>query len=140
MMDNDYLDKDAVHEEQKKQDPKKEKKTKSASTKKKRPNTLVQILNGDFLTREFVLNNLNFIFFIIFLLILLVGKGYYGKQLSKDADNAQVELNELSANYVETKAKLEEETRRYKLIEKLGPRGLTETVNPTKVIRIKKKD
>ena len=140
MMDNEYLDKDAVHEEQKKQDPKKEKKTKSASTKKKRPNTLVQILNGDFLTREFVLNNLNFIFFIIFLLILLVGKGYYGKQLSKDADKAQVELNELSANYVETKAKLEEETRRYKLIEKLGPRGLTETVNPTKVIRIKKKD
>ena len=140
MMDNEYLDKDAVHEEQKKQDSKKTKKTKSASTKKKRPNTLVQILNGDFLTREFVLNNLNFIFFIIFLLILLVGKGYYGKQLSKDADKAQVELNELSANYVETKAKLEEETRRYKLIEKLGPRVLTETVNPTKVIRIKKKD
>ena len=139
-MENEYLDKDSVHEEQKRQEPKKTKKTKSASTKKKRPNTLVQILNGDFLTREFVLNNLNFIFFIIFLLILLVGKGYDGKQLSKDADKAQVELNELSANYVETKAKLEEETRRYKLIEKLGPRGLTETVNPTKVIRIKKKD
>ncbi len=138
MKDNEYLDKDSVHEEQKKQEPKKAKK--AASVKKKRPNALIQILNGDFLTKEFVLNNLNFIFFIIFLLLLLVGKGYYGKQLSKDAENSQIELNELSANYVETKAKLEEETRRYKLINKLKSKGLNETVNPTKVIRIKKKD
>ena len=138
MMDNEYIDKDTVHEEQKKQEPKKAKK--KVAGKKKRPNALIQILNGDFLTKEFVLNNLNFIFFIIFLLLILVGKGYYGKQLSKDADKAQIELNELSANYIETKAKLEEETRRYKLIDKLGPKGLTETVNPTKVIRIKKED
>ena len=73
-------------------------------------------------------------------MLILVGKGYYGKQLSKDADKAQIELNELSANYIETKAKLEEETRRYKLIEKLSSKGLNETVNPTKVIRIKKED
>jgi hypothetical protein len=138
MMDNEYIDKDTVHEEQKKQEPKKAKK--KVAGKKKRPNAFVQILNGDFLTKEFVLNNLNFIFFIIFLLLILVGKGYYGKQLSKDADKAQIELNELSANYIETKAKLEEETRRYKLIEKLSSKGLNETVNPTKVIRIKKED
>ena len=123
---------------QKKQEPKKAKK--KVAGKKKRPNALIQILNGDFLTKEFVLNNLNFIFFIIFLLLILVGKGYYGKQLSKDADNAQIELNELSANYIETKAKLEEETRRYKLIDKLSSKGLNETVNPTKVIRIRKED
>ena len=82
MMDNEYIDKDTVHEEQKKQEPKKAKK--KVAGKKKRPNALIQILNGDFLTKEFVLNNLNFIFFIIFLLLILVGKGYYGKQLSKD--------------------------------------------------------
>ncbi len=138
MMDNEYIDKDTVHEEQKKQEPKKAKK--KVAGKKKRPNALIQILNGDFLTKEFMLNNLNFIFFIIFLLLILVGKGYYGKQLSKDADKAQIELNELSANYIETKAKLEEETRRYKLIDKLSSKGLNETVNPTKVIRIKKED
>ena len=138
MMDNEYIDKDTVHEEQKKQEPKKAKK--KVAGKKKRPNALIQILNGDFLTKEFMLNNLNFIFFIIFLLLILVGKGYYGKQLSKDADKAQIELNELSANYIETKAKLEEETRRYKLIDKLSSKGLNETVNPTKVIRIRKED
>ena len=131
-MGNEYLDKEkAVEKEQK------AKKTKrKVSTRSK--GAFVQILNGDFLTKEFVLNNLSFIFYIIFLLLLLVGKGYYGKQLAKDADRAQDELNELSADYLEVKAKLEEETRRQILIEKLGGEGLIETVNPTKVIRIKK--
>jgi hypothetical protein len=137
MMENEYIDKDSIPEAPKKSEPKKKKTPKD---KKVRPNAFVQILNGEFLTKEFVLNNLNFIFFIIFLLLLLVAKGYYGKQLSKDADTSQTELNELNANYIETKAKLEEETRRYKLIKKLSPRGINETVNPTKVIRLKKKD
>ena len=137
MKENEYIDKDSIPEAPK---TKEQKKKKSVTDKKSRPNALVQILNGEFLTKEFVLNNLNFIFFIIFLLLLLVAKGYYGKQLSKDAEKAQIELNELNSNYVETKTKLEEETRRYKLVEKLSKRGLNETVNPTKVIRIRKKD
>ena len=133
-MINELIDKDSLAEEEKKAAKSKEKKKSS----KNASNSFVQILNGDFLNKEFVLNNLSFIFYILFLLLLLVGKGYYGKQLAKDTDKAQDELNELSADYLEVKAKLEEETRREKLIEKLGDRGLIETINPTKVIRIKK--
>lgn len=140
MAENEFIAKEALEEIQKSQEPKKKKKKKKEGGKAKKPNAFVQILNGEFLSKEFVLDNLNFIFFIIFLLLLLVGKGYYGKQLSKDADAAQQELDELSANYVEAKAKLEEETRRSKLRDRLEPRGLHETVNPTKVIRIRKED
>jgi hypothetical protein len=139
MSENEYISKDVV-EEQKVVEEKKKKKSSKSSSKSVRSNPLVQILNGEFLTKEFVLNNLTFIFFIIFLLLLLVGKGYYGKQLSKDAENAQTELDEMSANYVEVKAKLEEETRRSKLRERLESKGLHETVNPTKVIRIKEEE
>lgn len=114
--------------------------TKKVSAERgKTSRAFTQILNGDFLTKEFVLNNLNFIFFIIFLLLLTVGKGYYGKQLSKDVERTQKELDEVTAEYVEAKAKLEEDTRRQVLVEKLESRGLKETVNPTKVIRIKEK-
>ncbi|MFM6934508.1 MAG: FtsL-like putative cell division protein [Flavobacteriales bacterium] len=98
-----------------------------------------QILNGDFLTKEFVLNNLNYIFFIMFLLILLVAKGYYGKQVNKDLDNAQKELDQNAAEFIEAKARLELRTRRYKLAEKLEKRGVKETKNATKVIRLKRK-
>lgn len=98
-----------------------------------------QILNGDFLTKEFVLNNLNYIFFLMFLLILIVAKGYYGKQVNKDLDNAQKELDQNAAEYIEAKARLELRTRRYKLAEKLEKKGVKETKNATKVIRLKKK-
>ena len=119
--------------------PQKATKRKASSERTKTSRAITQILNGEFLTKEFVLNNLNFIFFVIFLLLLIVAKGYYGKQLIDDVNKAQKELDEISAEYVEVKAKLEEDTRRQLLIDKLESRGLKETVNPTKVIRIKKK-
>ena len=98
-----------------------------------------QILNGDFLTKEFVLNNLNYIFFLIVLLLLIIAKGYYGKQISVDIDNAQREYDQNAAEYIEVKSKLETVTRRYKLVERLEKRELKETKNATKVIRLKKK-
>ena len=73
----------------------------------------------------------------VLLLLLIVGKGYYGKQISKDVDKTQVKVDDLMSDYVEAKAKLEEETRRFKLVDKLGVAGLTESENNTKVIRIK---
>lgn len=116
------------------------KKSRFAKASKKQSQSLVQIMNGDFLTRDFVLNNLNYIFFVIFLMILLVSKGYYVHQLANDITKKEKEVEDITADYVETKAKLEELTRRTKMIEKLKPLGLKETINPTKVIRIEKEE
>jgi cell division protein FtsL len=138
-MDNEFLDKAQLDE----QDATEKKKTKKKVAKKKaakerKPNAFVQILNGDFFTKEFMVGNLNFIFFIMFLLLLVVGKGYYGKQLTKDVNSTQEQLDEATSDYFEAKTRLEEETERTRLIEELKSDGLKETVNPTKVIRIKK--
>lgn len=104
-----------------------------------RPNLLIQVLNGEILTRDFVLNNLTFIFFILFLLLLMVAKGYYGKQLQKDIITLQTEVDAQTAEYIENKARLEELTTRYRLKRVLEKRGLKESVNPVKVIRVKAK-
>ena len=114
------------------------KKTKSSKKSTGAGNPLMQILNGDFLSKEFVVKNLGFIFYIIFLLILLVAKGYYDKKLTKSVDVSQKELDELTGDYVAKKAQLEEETKRITLVKQLAPYGLKETVNPTKVIRVDK--
>jgi ABC-type transport system involved in cytochrome bd biosynthesis fused ATPase/permease subunit len=119
-----------------KQAPSSENETKKRSGK---ASAFSQILNGDFLTKEFVLNNLNYIFFLIALLLLIIAKGYYGKQISTDIDNAQREYDQNAAEYIESKSKLETVTRRYKLVERLQKRELKETKNATKVIRLKKK-
>lgn len=132
---NEFIHKDeaAEKEKAKKQQARK-------AEKRAKPNAFAQILNGEFLAKDFVLDNLAFVFFFVFMLIMLVAKGYYGKQLSKDIDTAQKELDASTAEYVEAKAKLEEETRRSELVDQLGPKGLKETTNPAKVIRVKKKD
>lgn len=139
-MDNEFLDRTQLDEKEAVQQEKEKKKSvKKKAAAAKKPNAFVQIMNGDFLTREFMLNNLNFIFFIIFLLLLVVGKGYYGKELTKEVNDTQLELNEVTSDYFESKARLEEETRRVRLVDELESTGLKETMNPTKVIRIKKK-
>lgn len=149
-MDNEFLDRAQLDqaeqkkaEKKKKTEEKKAKKTKTTSSKKKKskgPSAFVQILNGDFLTKEFFVGNLTFIFFLILLLILVVGKGYYGKQLSTNVNKKQKELDEITGEYFEAKARLEEDTQRSKLIDRLENTGLKETTNPTKVIRIKKEE
>ncbi len=115
-------------------------KTAAATAKPKRQNILIQVLNGEILTRDFVLNNLTFIFFILLLMMLMVAKGYYGKQLQKDITDLQAEVDAETAEYIENKARLEESTSRYRLVQALEKRGLKETVNPVKVIRLKQKD
>ncbi|MCJ8291763.1 MAG: hypothetical protein HRT58_18370 [Crocinitomicaceae bacterium] len=139
-MDNEYLDKDKAGAQEALKAAKEKKQAKRTRQKiEKKPSAFVQILNGDFLTKEFMLGNLSFIFFVMFLLLLTVSKGYYGKRLSDGVNKTQLELNELTSDHFEAKTRLEEETQRVKLVDELAPRGLKETVNPTKVIRIKKK-
>ncbi len=142
-MDNEYLDRaqqDAMEKVKAEKKKKKKRKKATTATRKKSngPSAFVQILNGDFLTKEFILNNLNFIFFLMFLLIVTVGKGYYGKQLSSNVIKTQKELDQTTSEYFDAKARLEENTQRAILIKKLENSGLKETTNPTKVIRIEK--
>jgi len=138
MTDSDYIvynlpeDKEPAKKAEKKNNA-----PKSVSKNPKKVNAFTQILNGDFLTKEFFLNNLSFLFFLMFLLILIVAKGYYGKQIGKDIVKAQRDLDQSAAEYVELKSKLETETRRISLVEKLDSTGLKETKNATKVIRVK---
>ena len=126
------------------EDQKESKKTKKKRSRRffksggKQSKTMVQIMNGEFLTKRFFMNNLTYIFFVIFLLILIVTKGYYVSHLSNDISDTETEVENITADYVETKAALEELTRRTELIELLSPLGLRETVNPTKVIRLDK--
>ena len=109
----------------------------SGQNSRRKANALTQILNGEFLTKSFVLNNLPFIFFTLLLLILFVSKGYYVKQINDDIKKTELEVNQNAAEFLEVKSSFEFKTRRQDLIEKLKERDLKESLNATKVIRIK---
>jgi cell division protein FtsL len=112
------------------------KKQKKEKTDKKKSISFVEIVSGDFLTKDFVLRNIPFILFIIFLGLLSVSKGYYVKQVEQNINKTQKQLDAVTTDYVESKAKLEEETSRGNLVQRLEGTGLKETTNPVKVIRI----
>lgn len=107
------------------------------STKKgsKKVSAWSQILNGEFLTKDFVLDNLGYILFFFFLLFILVAKGYYGKSILKDIQEHRKVINQNTANYIEVKTMLEEKTKRIKMTEKLAPMQLKEAENAIKVIK-----
>jgi hypothetical protein len=120
-MDNEYIKKEDVIEEVT-QSPK-QKKTKKKKDGKS-SNIFLQILNGEFLVQDFVINNLTYVFFLFAMFIIVISKGYYGKSLVKEMESTQVELDAKTAEFVETRAKLEEATKREILIKKLEARGL----------------
>jgi hypothetical protein len=134
-MDNEYIKKEDVIEEVSQSPVKKKAKKKKGS---KNSNIFLQILNGEFLVQDFVINNLTYVFFLFAIFIIVISKGYYGKSLVKNMETTQVELDAKTAEFVETRAKLEEATKREILIKKLEVRGLYETTKPAKVIRIKR--
>ncbi len=133
MKDNEYIENEAPEREERYASTKK-----STSNAKEKVSAFNQILNGDFLTKDFVLNNLNYIFFIFLLLMLLVSKGYYVKQVIDEANEAQIQLDQNTADYIEAKTAVEAMTERNLLVLKLQERELMESQKATKVIRLKK--
>jgi hypothetical protein len=133
MKDNEYIEKSAAKVED---NSSREKKTPSSG--KLKTGAFNQILNGEFLTKDFVLDNLNYIFFIFLLLLLLVAKGYYVKQVIEEANEAQIQLDQNTADFIEAKTTIESITERNLLVFKLQKRELKESQKATKVIRIKK--
>lgn len=133
MKDNEYIENEVPIKEARNPAPKK-----TASSNKEKMSAFNQILNGEFLTKDFVLNNLNYIFFIFLLLMLLVSKGYYVKQVIDEANEAQIQLDQNTADYIEAKTAVEAMTERNLLVLKLQERELFESQKATKVIRIKK--
>lgn len=137
-MSNKYIDKASAKKAQEKSKSKKEKSPKKAFRATSR--TFTQIMNGEFLVKDYIMNNLGYVLFVVGLLVLLVGKSYYVNQITSSNEKTQKEVDQMNADFVEAKAELEERTRRAELTEKLNPRGLKETLKPTSVIRQKKEE
>jgi hypothetical protein len=133
MKDNEYIENAAPESEGKQ---KTDRKSTSGSTAK--TSAFNQILNGDFLTKDFMLNNLNYIFFLFLLLLILVAKGYYVKQVIDETNEVQIELDQNTSDFIEAKTSIEAITERNLLVYKLQQRELKESQKAIKVIRLKK--
>lgn len=130
MDDNTYIEKQA-------EEPKS--KAKPTPKKKKKSNkSLVKILSGDFLSEQTLVNNLPFVGFVGFLLVVLIGWGYYTESIAKEEAKLEKDLGELNSEYFTLGSEYNRLSRQTQVANRLKETGLTESIDPPKKIKIKK--
>lgn len=132
-MGNEFIDKDqleALSEAAANERPKKRrvsrKKKRSADERISESRTLDQLMNGDFLTKKYVIDNFPFLAFVGFLVVLIIAKGYYMQELNNNIEKTKIELGEINAQKVTYGSELYLKKRRKNMVDKLEPLGLKE--------------
>jgi len=97
-------------------------------------NIIASILNGSFLTRDSIINQLPFMAFIGFLLILYIYNGYQSEKTIRELYIADTELKELKSQYTTTFSKLESMRQQSNVALKIQSVGLVESRVPPKKI------
>lgn len=105
MSANEFIDQDELAAqkaaEEKKQKKRKNPKRKSAkaSSEQDSRRVILQLMNGEFLAKDNFVSNLPFSFFLAFLLVVMIGWGYYAEAVTKQEVRLGKELDELDSEY-----------------------------------------
>ena len=114
-------------------------KAKPSTKKKKKSNkSLVKILSGDFLSEKTLVDNLPFVGFVGFLLVVLISWGYYTESIAKEEAKLEKELGELNSEYFTLGSEYNRLSRQTQVANRLKESGLMESVDPPKKIKVKK--
>ncbi|MBI3134203.1 MAG: hypothetical protein HYZ14_05945 [Bacteroidetes bacterium] len=100
--------------------------------------TFVQIMNGEFLTRDTFLRNLPFTFFVGFLLVFVIAWGYYGETVTKHEVQLEKELGELNSEFYTLTTDYNTQRGRRQIALRLEPTGVKESTSSPKKIRVRK--
>jgi hypothetical protein len=100
--------------------------------------SLADLLNGNFLSSDGMINLLPYIFFLTFLALLYIANGYYAENKIRDINSLGNELKELRSEYITTKSELMFKSKQSEVAKTLSPYGIKESVVPPKKIVIEK--
>lgn len=109
--------------------------------KKKNPQTkraIIQIMNGEFLSKDNFVQNLPFVFFLGFLLVVLIGWGYYAETVTKKEVMLEKELGELNSEYFTLGSEFNTKRGRRQIAQRLIETGVVEGITSPRKIRVKK--
>lgn len=136
MSANEFKNKEEVEAEKALEEVKAKKKKARIKRKKANPaggRTFVQIMNGEFLSKDWFVNNLPFTFFVGFLLVVLIGWGYFTETVIKEEVNLKSELSDLESEFFTLSSEYIAKRGRDNIKEKLPADGPAENrVSPHK--------
>lgn len=97
------------------------------------------VLNGNVLTRDYVVDNLPYIFFLTALMLFYIGMGYTTDKNSRRIEKIESELVELNSEYISVKTELNLVSRQSQIADSTAYMGLYEMKDePPKVILVKR--
>lgn len=136
MGSNEFLDKEEFEAKEALKSAKEKKSKDKAAAQNRR--VFVQVMNGEFLSRDNFVKNLPFTFFLGLLLVLLIGWGYYAETVTKREFQLEKELGELNSEYFTLGSEYNTKRGRHPVALKLEGTGVKESLTSPKKIRVKK--
>ncbi|MEM9023206.1 MAG: FtsL-like putative cell division protein [Bacteroidota bacterium] len=123
---------------QKKQTNQPKRKEKAKAPRENRvARSLLDILNGNFLTREEVVRHLPYLLFLAFLSLIYIANGYLAEGSVRDINRLENELKERKSEYITTKSDLMYKSKQSELAKMMGEHNMDlkeSSVPPKKIV------
>lgn len=122
----------------------KQEETKAKPKAKRKTNKVAKsfrdVLNGNVLAKDYVVDNLPFFFFLTGIMLLYIGMGYNSDKNVRRIEKIESELIELNSEYISLKTELNLVSGESQIKDSIAPFGLSEMRDEApKVIAISKK-
>lgn len=113
----------------------------ASKLKKKRKLSILFLLNGEFLQKEYFLKNLPFFLFIAVMLAVYIANAYYAENKIREITEAESQIKELHAEFISLQAELTEKCKEYQVSKMLVPIGMEISDSiPPRVIAVNSED
>ena len=113
-------------------------KVKAKAKSKKSRRSFSKLINGDFLSKDEIINNIPFISFLGLLLVVLIGWGYYTETVGREEAKLERDLGELNSEYFSLGVEYNRMSRLTQVSERLKETELKVSEKPPKKIKVKK--
>lgn len=112
---------------------------KPASKPNKVARSFRDVLNGNVLTRDYVVDNLPYFFFLTAIMLVYIAMGYSTDKNARRIEKIESELVELNSEYISVKTELNLVSRQSQIADSTASLGLYEMKDdPPKVIAVEK--
>ncbi len=110
--------------------------TKPANIKKKRRNILVDLVNGNILTRQAVIDHLPYFLFLAFIALVYISNGFLAEENVRNLNGINREIKELRSEYITIKSELMYRSKQSEVVKIIREKelGLEESIEPPKKI------
>lgn len=116
------------------------KKEKTPRKSSKFGRSFIDVLNGNMLTRDFVIGNLPYICFLTVIMLTYIGLGYYAERNARKIEEIENTLVELNSEHIALKTELNMVSNPNQIADSTKSMGLIEARDfPPRIIKVKDK-